>query len=171
MFSIKEFRVPDFSFVKKKWFIVSLAALVLLIATGIIWGLSVRGAMLEKAVNQVKNKLKTDYQLNFQVENYKFSGLSTVNFTKIRLTPDSLEQLAAIERFEVSVNILPLLFGNVTIGDMLLDSADITLVKQGDSLANYDFLFRKKQQLDSVEIESKPVNLSERVDRLLKQVF
>lgn len=171
MFSIKEFKIPDFSFVRRKWFIISIASLGSLILLGIIWGLSVRGAMLEKAVNQVKNKLKTDYQLNFQVQDYQFSGLSTVNFTKIRLTPDSLEQLAAIERFEVSVNLLPLLFGNVTIGDMVLDSADITLVKQGDSLANYDFLFRKKQRVDSVETKAKPVNFSERVDQLLKQVF
>ena len=171
MFSIKEFKIPDFSFVRRKWFIISIASLASLIVLGIIWGLSVRGAMLEKAVNQVKNKLKTDYQLNFQVRDYQFSGLSTVNFTKIRLTPDSLEQLAAIERFEVSVNLLPLLFGNVTIGDMVLDSADITLVKQGDSLANYDFLFRKKQQIDSVDTKTESVNLSERMDQMLKQVF
>ncbi|MGH2622838.1 MAG: transglycosylase domain-containing protein, partial [Sphingobacterium sp.] len=156
---------------KKKWFIISLAGLVLLIASGIIWGLSVRGAMLEKAVNQVKNKLKTDYHLNFQVQDYKFSGLSTVHFSKIRLTPDSMEQLAAIERFEVSVNLLPLILGNVTIGDMEIDSAVFTLVKQSDNVANYDFLFRKNNQTDSTEAKSKEVNLSERVDHLLKQVF
>ena len=171
MFSIKEFRIPDFSFVKKKWFIISLAGLLLLLLSGIIWGLSVRGAMLEKAVNQVKNKLKTDYQLNFQVQDYKFAGLATVNFNKIRLTPDSMEQLAAIERFEVSINLLPLLLGNISIGDMEVDSAVFTLVKHSDKLANYNFLFRKSSQTDTTESKNEEVNLSERVDRLLKQVF
>ena len=161
---------PDFSFVKKKWFIISVSVVLVVLLVGLIWGLSVRGAMLDKAIGKVKQKLKDDYQLNFEVGDYQFSGLTSVDFNRIKVVPDSAEQLAAIDKFEVSVKVFPLLFGDIRIANMELVNADISLVKK-DSTSNYDFLFRKKVDKDSTDKKEDVRTLAERVDHLFKQVF
>src|SRR5690606_40946666 len=78
---------------------------------------------------------------------YGFSGLKTVRFEKVRLYPDSADDLANIGVFQVSVKLFPLLSGNVRIGQLMLSDADITLVKK-DSTANYDFLFGKDGEVN-----------------------
>ncbi|GAA4145679.1 biosynthetic peptidoglycan transglycosylase [Sphingobacterium kyonggiense] len=161
---------PHLAFLRKRWFIISAVVLVALLLTGLIWGLSVRGAMLDKAVSKVKKKLKDDYQLTFDVASYKFSGLTSVDFTRIKVKPDSAEELASINHFEVSVKVWPLLFGDVRIANMDIEHAEISLVKK-DSTSNYDFLFRKKDKADSSSNKDDARTLAERVDNLFKQVF
>ncbi len=168
MLDFKNIKLPEFF--KKKWFIITLASLVGVLLIGFIWAMSVRGDMLNKAVIKVQKKLKDDYQLNFEVDKYEFAGLRTVEFQKVKLYPDSAEQLAAIEEFQVSVKLMPLLSGNVQLNDLNLKNANITLVKH-DSTSNYDFLFRKKADQDSAKENSDNRTLAERVDNLLKRAF
>ena len=170
MLDIQKFKSLDFSFVKKKWFIITTSTIVGIFLVAIVWGLLVRGEMLEKAVSKVKKKLKDDYQLNLEVADYKFAGLTTVDLKKIKVTPDSSEQLASIDAFKVSVKIWPLITGNVRFGDLEVLNADITLVKK-DSTSNYDFIFRKKKKDNSVPDNLEKSTLAEKVDNLFKQVF
>ena len=140
MLDVKNIKIPDFSFVKKRWFIITAASILAVLLIGFIWAMSVRGDMLNKAVAKVQKKLKDDYALNFEVQKYEFAGLTTVDFQQVKLIPDSAEQLAAIDEFKVSVKLFPLLSGTVQLDELDLKNADITLVKH-DSTANYDFLF------------------------------
>lgn len=168
MLDFKNIKIPEFF--RQKWFIITLASLVGVLLIGFIWAMSVRGDMLNKAVIKVQKKLKDDYQLNFEVDKYEFAGLTTVEFQKVKLYPDSAEQLAAIEEFQVSVKLMPLLSGNVQLNDLNLKNANITLVKH-DSTSNYDFLFRKKVDQDSTKENSDNRTLAERIDNLLKRAF
>jgi len=170
MLDFKKIKLPDFSFVKKKWFIITAASIVGILLLGFIWAMSVRGDMLNKAVAKVQKKLKDDYQLNFEVNKYEFAGLTTVDFQKVRLYPDTGEQLAKIEQFKVSIKLFPLLSGNVQLDEMDLKNANITLVKK-DSSSNYDFLFRKKTDQDSSKTQSESRTLAETIDNLLKRAF
>lgn len=132
--------------------------------------MSIRGDMLNKAVAKVQKKLKEDYQLNFEVQKYEFAGLTTVDFQKVKIYPDSAEQLAAIDQFKVSVKLFPLLSGTVQLDELDLKNADITLVKH-DSTSNYDFLFRKRVEQDSTETKQEAKTLAETIDNLLKRAF
>src|SRR5690606_6233478 len=124
---------------------------VLLLVTVLAIALSVRGKMLTQALVKVEEKLQKDYDIDFNVRNYRFTGLATVTFDHIEVLPRNREQLAEIEKMSVSVRIWPLLFGEVKVGNLELKKAKVTLVKQ-DSLSNYDFLFKKKDK-DSVKVE------------------
>ena len=159
----------NFGFVRKKWFIITVASIVGVLLIGFIYAMSVRGEMLNKAVAKVQKKLKDDYQLNFLVDRFSFAGLTTVEFQKVKIVPDSAEQLAAIDQFKVSVKLFPLLSGNVQLDQLDLKNANITLVKE-DSTANYDFLFRKKKDQDSTQ-NTPTRTLAETVDNLLKRAF
>ncbi|WP_228384156.1 transglycosylase domain-containing protein [Sphingobacteruim zhuxiongii] len=136
---------------------------------GLFWGLSVRGKMLDQAVVKVKKNLKEDYQLDLRIGSYDFAGLTTVEFQKVRVVPDSADQLAAMDKFKVSIKLFPLISGTIKIGSLEMENADISLVKE-DSTSNYDFLFRKKAN-DSTKVDSSSRTLAETVDGLIKQVF
>ncbi|OYD40584.1 transglycosylase domain-containing protein [Sphingobacterium cellulitidis] len=170
MLDKKRFKVPDFSFVKKRWFIISAASVLAVLLIGFIYAMSIRGDMLNKAVAKVQKKLKEDYQLNFEVQKYEFAGLTTVDFQKVKIYPDSAEQLAAIDQFKVSVKLFPLLSGTVQLDELDLKNADITLVKH-DSTSNYDFLFRKRAEQDSTKTKQEAKTLAETIDNLLKRAF
>ncbi|MGO1648705.1 MAG: transglycosylase domain-containing protein [Sphingobacterium sp.] len=158
------------SFVKQRWFIVTISAIAGLVLIGLISALAVRGDMLDKAVAAVQQKLKDDYALNFQVESYDFAGLKTVEFQKVRVFPDSAEDLASIGELRVSVKLFPLLTGSIRMGRLSLSDANITLVKK-DSTANYDFLFGRKEAVDTVEQKADSGTLVETIDRVFQRVF
>lgn len=167
---VKEWlRKLDFSFLRKRWFLITAGAVLGIFLIGLFWGLSVRGKMLDQAVVKVKKKLKDDYQLDLRIGSYDFAGLTTVEFQKVRVVPDSADQLAAMDKFKVSVKLFPLISGTIKLGSLEMENADITLVKE-DSTSNYDFLFRKKAK-DSTAVDTSSRTLAETVDRLIKQVF
>ncbi len=170
MNDIKKIKLPNFHFLKKKWFIITCSSVILVFLIVLIWGLSVRGSILEKAIVKVKTKLKNDYSLNLEIGQYRFSGLATVDFKQIKLLPDSSDQLAKIGEAQVSISLFPLLSGEIQLGDLKLVNADFTLVKK-DSTSNYDFIFRKSnvKTVDTVTTDQR--SLAEKVDGLLKQVF
>src|SRR5690606_13651714 len=141
---VKEWlRKLDFSFQRKRWFLITAGAVLGIFLIGLFLGLSVRGKMLDQAVVKVKKKLKEDYQLDLRIGSYDFAGLTTVEFQKVRVVPDSADPLAAMDKFKVSVKLFPLISGTIKLGSLEMENADITLVKE-DSTSNYDFLFRKK---------------------------
>src|SRR5690606_28053108 len=63
-----------------------------------------------------------------------------------------------------------LLSGNIRMGRLSLSDADITLVKK-DSTANYDFLFGKKERVDTVEQKADSGTLTETIDRVFQRAF
>lgn len=164
-------RLPELPFLKQRWFSVTVAALIVVLLVGFIWAMAVRGQLLDKAVSRATEKLQTDYGLRFEVDSYGFSGLKTVRFEKVRLYPDSADDLANIGVFQVSVKLFPLLSGNVRIGQLMLSDADITLVKK-DSTANYDFLFGKDGEVNQEQSASNDsTTLAEKVDAVFKRAF
>ncbi|SFS60364.1 transglycosylase domain-containing protein [Sphingobacterium wenxiniae] len=142
-----------------------------LLLIGLVIGLSVRGRMLADAMAKVERILPERYGIDFKVKNYRFTGLTTVTFDHIEVLPKEREKLADIEKMSVSVRLWALLFGDVKIGNLGLKNAKVSLVKQ-DSISNYDFLFRKKEQ-DTIkqEKEDKTQNYAALIDGLVKQVF
>src|SRR5690606_12545576 len=98
---------------QKKGMIIFAPAIPLLFRAGLIFALSKRDGMLRDAVARVQQKLKNDYQTDFKVDNYRFSGLKSVAFENVSLVPQNRDTLARIGQLEVSVRIFPLLFGEV----------------------------------------------------------
>ncbi|KGE13968.1 glycosyl transferase family 51 [Sphingobacterium deserti] len=145
-------------------------SLLLLLLIGLGIGLSVRGEMLDRAVKKVQQTLLTRYEIDFKVSDYRFTGLTTVTFSDIEVLPENRDTLAQIESMAVSVRLWPLLFGDVKIGNLSLKNSDVTLIKH-DSISNYDFLFKKKENEPAVSNDDREQNYAALIDGLMKQVF
>ncbi|HBI89404.1 MAG TPA: penicillin-binding protein, partial [Sphingobacterium sp.] len=161
--------ITSFKSRKWRWLYIALAAmLVLAIAVG-TYAYQKRDAMLMGAINKAKAKLLEKYDMELKIQYYAFQGISAVQFKNIQLLPRHRDQLAQINDLTVSVKLWPLLFGDVKLGQVILDNGTVSLVKK-DSVSNYDFLF-KKQKKDTVENDNPKQNLAALADRLLKNVF
>lgn len=155
---------------RKKWIIIVLGSLIVLIGGAFAFAMSKRDSYLSTAVEKAQVKLKKDYQIDFKVNSYRFDGLATVVFDGVSIVPTGRDTLATMDHLGVGIRIWPLLFGDVKIGRFDLDNGKISFVKR-DTLSNYDFLFRKKEK-DSTAIEQpNERNFAEWAQRLAKQVF
>lgn len=154
---------------QKKWFFISLAALLLLLAIGFIYYFSVRQGLLDRAMSRAQKQLKDEYGLRLRVEDYGFAGLSTVALKGVTVIPDSAAQLMAVEQLQVSVEFWPLLRKRIKLDAVGMDHASLTMVKEGDR-SNYDFLFRKNNAATKDTTTTKS-SLAQKVDRLIRQAF
>lgn len=163
-------RLPSLTPKQKKITFIAGGSLLLLLTTGLIIALSVRTSLLDQAMLKAENLLRERYNVDFNVEDYRFTGLATVTFRDITVLPQQRDTLAKIDRMAVSVRLWPLLFGDVKIGHLALQNTDVTLVKR-DTASNYDFLFKKKATDPASTPEPIESNYASLIDGVIKQVF
>jgi hypothetical protein len=125
-----------------------------------------REALLQKALSKAENKARSKYNLELKFGSAHFVGLSTVEFTDISVVPFQRDSLLSIKHFEVSVKILPLLFGNIKLAEVVLQDGHLNLTDI-NHVKNFDFLFKHKS--DST-VHSK-VDLSELSNNLVNEVL
>lgn len=152
----------------KKPLIIIFSILLLIILIGGFIAFFKREALLKTIVDKVVAKSKSKYNLNVTIDNYGFSGLSTVQFENVSIVPQDRDRLAFIKNFDVGIAIIPLIFGDVKIDELVINDANISLIKN-DSLSNYDFLFRKSKE--EIKDEKSAIDLSEIANRLIKQAL
>lgn len=126
-----------------------------------------REALLQNAIAKAKAKAKKDYNLDLEIGSARFTGLSTVDFTDITIVPAQRDSLLSIKNFEVSIRLMPLLFGNVKLAEVIMQNGHLNLTDI-NHVKNFDFLFKKKK--DTIDTHSK-VDLSELSYNLIKQVL
>jgi hypothetical protein len=126
-----------------------------------------REAILQSQIAKAKSKAKNQYHLNLEIGSAHFTGLTTVSLRDITIVPDNRDSLLNVKRFDVSIKILPLIFGNIKLADVTLENAYLNLTDI-KGVKNFDFLFKKKQ--DSLKTHTK-VDLSELSNNLIKQVL
>ncbi len=154
----------------KKWGIILICSLCVLALAAFGYGIANRADYLKKVVSRVQAKMKDDYQIDFQVKSYQFDGLTTVVFDKVLVIPEQRDTLASIDKFSVRVDVLPLILGDIKFGSIAASEGKISFVKR-DSLSNYDFLFRKKDQNISTQPIDSERNFAEKAEQLFHQVF
>lgn len=132
--------------------IVAASLLVVLLIGGIIV-FSKREALLQNALIKAKAKLKHDHQLDLNIANAGFTGLTTVSCDGISIVPEQRDSLLRIGHFEVSIKLLPLIFGKIKLGGVILQNGYIQLTdKKG--IRNFEFLFKKKTDTTSADGKS-----------------
>ncbi len=146
--------------------IVLLSVLVLLLIGGLI-GYSKREYFLEKAINRAVRKAKNDYNLNVNIQQAHFTGLSTVQLSDISVVPENRDSLAMIRNLSVRVKLLPLIAGDVKLAEVRMNDGRVMLTKK-DTIRNYDFLFRKKGEEPRSD---KKADLSALANNLMNQVL
>lgn len=134
------------------------------------YGFSKRGQLLTQLIDKAQIVMSERYDVDFQIGSYGFSGLRTVTMNDIYVIPKDRDSLAEIEHLAVSVQIWPLLFGEVKIGNLDLQNTSLRLVEK-DSTNNYDFFLKTNKKDSLVQIEKAEKNYAALADRLIKQVF
>jgi hypothetical protein len=113
-----------------------LVTLIIILFIGGYVAYNKRGAILQRAINRAEIKAKKDYNLDLKIGSATFTGLSTVSFTNITIVPQQRDTLLTIKKFEVSVKILPVIFGNIKLAGMNLkkkkDTTEHTRVDLSD---------------------------------------
>ena len=145
--------------------IVFASFLLLLLILGYV-AYSKREALLQHEITKAKLKAKRDYNLDIEIGSAHFTGLSTVSCSDVSIVPEHRDSLLSIKRFDVSVKILPVLFGDIKLGNVILQTAHLNLTDI-NHVKNFDFLFKKKK--DSTE--KTKVNLSDLANNLINQVL
>lgn len=126
-----------------------------------------REAFLQKTIAKATAKAKSDYNLDVKIGSAHFSGLNTVSLTDITVVPENRDSLLSIKKFDVSVKLMPLVFGDVKLSDVVMDDGHLNLTIV-NHVKNFDFIFRKKK--DTTEKKEK-VDLSEVAYKLMNQVL
>lgn len=126
-----------------------------------------RESILSALVEKVKKKAKADYNLNVTIDNPHFEGLRTVAFSDVAVVPENRDSLLHISDLHVSVKLFPMLFGEIKLAGLKIKSAKLSLIKR-DSIRNYDFLFKKKN--DTTATKNK-ANYAELANNLLNQLL
>jgi hypothetical protein len=146
--------------------IIAISLVILLLIGGYI-AYTKREALLQKEITKAKEKAKKDYNLNVNIGSAHFTGLSTVSFSDITVVPDQRDSLLSIKKFEISIKIVPLIFGNIKLADVVLDNGHLNLTDL-KGVKNFDFLFKKKK--DTTEKKER-ADLSILANNLIKQVL
>ncbi len=143
-----------------------LASLIVILLIGGYIAYTKREALLQKAITKAQLKAKRDYNLDLKIGSAHFTGLSTVAFTDISIVPLQRDSLLSIKKFEVSVKILPLIYGDIKLADVILENGHLNLTDI-NHIRNFDFLFKKKKDTT----EHSKVDLSELSNNLINQVL
>jgi len=144
-----------------------LAVIVVLLLIGGYIAYTKREALLQHEIAKAKAKAKKDYNLDLEIGQAYFTGLSTVEFKDITIVPAQRDSLLSIKNFEVGIKLMPLLFGEVKLADVTMDNAHLNLTDISH-VKNFDFLFKKKK--DTTDEKSK-VNLSDLSYNLINRVL
>src|ERR1700744_1107046 len=126
-----------------------------------------REGLLPEERPKAKEKAKKDYNLNVNIGSAHFTGLSPVSFSDITVVPDQRDSLLSIKKFDISIKIIPLIFGNIKLADVVLDNGHLNLTDL-KGVKNFDFLFKKKK--DTTEKKER-ADLSVLANNLIKQVL
>lgn len=153
-------------YIKTGAWILGILILLLVIAGTIAY--NKRDALLQRIMAKAIAKADQDYGLAVKIAEYGFNGLSTVHMKGISVVPKDRDTLADITDMTIGVKLLPLIFGNVKLSEIGLNTGKLNIVFR-DSLSNLDFFLKRKKK-DDPDKKGK-TDLSALAHDLLNQVL
>jgi len=128
-------------------------------------------------LNRQIDRFNNAYRAELTVKHIRLKGLTTVMMTGISLRAQERDTLLKIDTVMVSVNLLKLIAGRVSIQNVELMNTRLALVRH-DTITNYMFLLQKQSQGNSMDTPgrppdslSPPVDYALITDRLTRLVF
>lgn len=147
--------------------------IVVVLVLGITLYFSLRGYLLNRAIEKVAAKFKTEYQCNFHVEYAGFKGISGLRLSGISITPEGKDTLLRVNYFSTSIRFWYAIFGDIRVADLSMKDGYLQLIKNGD-YRNFDN-FLKKKDLDTSGMEednrAQKINYAEVAYNLLDKFF
>lgn len=159
-------RIPDRYKKIGKWL---LGIFLLLFIVGTSYAFMKREALLKTAIEKAKAKAKDDYNLDVAINQYGFSGISTVKLKGMSVVPVERDSLFKAEELSVKVKLFPLILGDIKLSEVNLQNALFSAVFK-DSLSNLDFILKRKKDTTSHSTSEK-ADLSKIAHDLMNQIL
>ncbi|SDT69700.1 Transglycosylase [Mucilaginibacter mallensis] len=140
-------------------------SLIIIVLIGGYIAYTKRDAILQREIAKAKATAKTAYNIDLQIGSATFTGLSTVSFSNIVVVPQNRDSLLSIKKLEISVKLMPLIYGAVKLSDVDLEDGHLNLTDI-NKVKNFDFLFKKKK--DSTATQTKG-SLAELANKLINE--
>jgi len=131
-----------------------------------------RNILLNKAIEKVSLKFRSNYQTTFTIGNASFNGISSVEIQNIIIIPDGKDTIVNIATLQSSIRFWHALFLDFRVKELQLKNGYINLVKNNEG-RNFD-VFLKHKSKDSTSVEtksSKQTNYAEVVYHLISKIL
>lgn len=108
------------------------------------------------------------YGLSIRYNDLHLKGVDNVELQELSIVPHHRDTLLTLQSLNIEVGFWKLITGRIEIEKVGLNHLNISFTKQ-DSIANYNFLFRKTKQAPTEEPDRK--DYAARIDRMLNLLF
>lgn len=154
----------------KKILVITLSAIVLLIALGFAGFFIFRNTILEKAISKASHKFEQQYNSEFKVQQAQFKGFSGITLQGITLVPQNGDTLLNIQSLNTSVNLPQALLGKIQLGKLYMQDGYISLVRNKNG-KNFNAFIHAAKSKKQQKIEPNTKSYAERAHRLIKRAF
>ena len=151
---------------KKRIIILSATSILL---TSLICLFAFRNVILCHIVDKRTTRAEQTYGLQIHYQELRMKGCNEVALQGLSIVPNQRDTLLTLQSVNVKLSFWELLKGEIEVRNVLMNGLAINFIKH-DSIANYDFLFFKRQQ----EAEPQPViesDYANRIDRILNLIY
>lgn len=128
-----------------------------------------RNSLLQSMADKRLRRIETTHGLTIRYDELRLKGLNEVSLEGLSVVPDKRDTLLTLQSLDVCLNFWQLLGGAIEVKNVRLDGLNILFNKQ-DSVANYDFLFRKQQKPDAPDEPTK-ADYAHRIAKMLNLLY
>lgn len=154
---------------KKKVLINTGLIILTLFVLFIVLFFSLRDQVLKRVINSKLHPIEKKYNLDINYENAEFSGISTINLSRLSVVPTGNDTLAYVDKISVSVKPIDVILNRLRFSDLSVSNSKISLKRKGNR-SNYLFLLDKHS--DSTKTASKSgTDYGSRVAVLMRAMF
>lgn len=152
---------------RKQWFflILKIALVLFVLAIGSIYFF--RDTILQKVLQKVEYKFKSDYNASFSVGKAKFIGTSSISLDHINIVPFEKDTLLSVEKITTEISLLQMVTGDLQLKNLEMKNGFIQLVKNENG-RNFD-AFLKKDKSEATTTEKR--NYAKLANRILTKVL
>lgn len=128
-----------------------------------------RSILLRSIANKRTAHIEQTYGLQIHYENLEMCSPNEISIQGLSVVPNRRDTLLTLQTVNVKLNFWKLLKGSFEVRNVRMDGLTIAFIKR-DSVANYDFLFSKRQT-ETTEKPAVESNYSHRIDRILNLIY
>lgn len=151
--------------------------LTLVVLTGVFLLLSIvgffsfRNVILKKVIDKVTVKVNTNYHASFKIKDAKFKGFNTIQVSDISVVPDGFDTLVYIQQLQTSVDLWHLLFKDIRLNELEVNSGYLNLVndERGKNI-NVFIKAKDSSQVETITTKSDD-NLAKSSYKLIRKVL
>ncbi len=138
---------------------------------GIVGVFTFRQKILDEVIQKVIASEKEKHGLNIEIKEAKFAGLTSVKIDDLSVVPDQRDTLLRVEKFKVSIAIMPLFLGHIKVDELQSSNALLNIIHK-DGLRNFDFLLKKDtSNVDTVEKDQSGLDIASILNGLINKVL